>query len=71
MCYDGVVLFVVSQVSMFQAAYIGIINQLKSLFYLAVRLCDNKLDLIRQVLDSSSTAYKKYDKVDGFWLYDC
>ena len=30
---------------------------------LIVRLCDNKLDLIRQVLDSSATAYKKYIKV--------
>ena len=28
-----------------------------------MRLCENKLDLIRQVLDSSSSAYKKYDKV--------
>ena len=28
-----------------------------------VRLCDNKLDLIRQVLDSSPNAYKRYDKV--------
>ena len=28
-----------------------------------VRLCENKLDLIKQALDSSPTAYKKYDKV--------
>ncbi|XP_019858990.1 PREDICTED: neuroblastoma-amplified sequence-like [Amphimedon queenslandica] len=28
-----------------------------------VRLCENKLDLIKQALDSSPTAYKKYDKL--------
>ena len=33
------------------------------LFFIIVRLCENKLDLIKQALDSSPTAYKKYDKV--------
>ena len=32
-------------------------------FLIIVRLCENKLDLIKQALDSSPTAYKKYDKV--------
>lgn len=30
---------------------------------ITVRLCEDKLGLIRQVLDSSSTAYKKKQKV--------
>ena len=29
-----------------------------------VRLCDNKLDIIRNVLDSSHGAYKRYEKVE-------
>ena len=33
------------------------------LYYPVVRLCENKLDFIRQALDTSPTAYKKYDKV--------
>ena len=28
-----------------------------------VRLCENKLDMIRRVLDATPTSYKKYDKV--------
>ena len=28
-----------------------------------VRLCENKLDVVRAILDSSPSAYKKYDKV--------
>ena len=28
-----------------------------------VRLCENKLDIVRAVLDSSPSAYKKHDKV--------
>ncbi len=28
-----------------------------------VRLCENKLDIVRAVLDSSPSAYRKYDKV--------
>ena len=36
-----------------------------SLLFIIVRLCENKLDLIKQALDSSPTAYKKYDKVNN------
>lgn len=34
-----------------------------SMLPVQVRLCENKLDIVRSVLDSSPTAYKKYDKV--------
>ncbi len=34
-----------------------------SMLPIQVRLCENKLDIIRNVLDSSSSAYKRYDKV--------
>ncbi len=31
--------------------------------YLQVRLTENKLDIVRNVLDSSPTAYRDYEKV--------
>ena len=34
-----------------------------SLLPVQVRLCENKLDMIRRVLDASATSYKRYDKV--------
>ena len=36
---------------------------------ITVRLCEDKLGLIRQVLDSSSTAYKKKQKVSRNLLH--
>ena len=38
------------------------------LLYFVVRLCEDKLTLVRQVLQSSTTAYKKKQKVNFFSL---
>ncbi len=36
-----------------------------SMLPVQVRLCENRLDIVRAVLDSSPTAYRKHDKVGG------
>lgn len=41
-----------------------------SILPVQVRLCENKLDIIRNVLDASHNAYKQHEKVEAFlsWL---
>ena len=34
-----------------------------SMLPVQVRLCENKLDIVRNILDATPSAYKKHDKV--------
>ncbi len=40
-----------------------------SMLPVQVRLCDNKLDIVRNILDSAPSAYKKHEKVGKGYIH--